>query len=148
MSEIVGLASQFATQNCFGCYSKLNLGIKFHAEVATHLPRIKLRALYIFVGTCILYYYGHGIKIMFIAILSFYPALIFLILCLFIFFTTPNLCVNSDAVKDGLTSDLFIILGTFHIDCFIFLGNFMLILLSWALHQNYVAGTCISYYYI
>ena len=46
-SEIVGLASQFATQNCLGCYSKLNLGSRFHAEVATHLPRVKLRALYL-----------------------------------------------------------------------------------------------------
>ena len=46
VSEIVGLASQFATQNCLGCYSKLNLGSKFHAEVATHLPYIKLRTLY------------------------------------------------------------------------------------------------------
>ena len=44
--EIVGLASQFATQNCLGCYSKLNLGSKFHAEIATHLPQIKLRTLY------------------------------------------------------------------------------------------------------
>ena len=25
-SEIFGLASQFATQNCLSCYSKLNLG--------------------------------------------------------------------------------------------------------------------------
>ena len=24
--KIVGLASQFATQNCLGCYSKVNLG--------------------------------------------------------------------------------------------------------------------------
>ena len=30
--KIVGLASPFATQNCFGCYSKLNLGSKFHAN--------------------------------------------------------------------------------------------------------------------
>ena len=41
VSEIVGLALQFATQNFFGCYSKLNLSRKFHAEVATHLPHIK-----------------------------------------------------------------------------------------------------------
>ena len=27
VSEIVGKASQFATQNCLCCYSKLNLGI-------------------------------------------------------------------------------------------------------------------------
>ena len=45
--EIVGLAAQFATQNCLGCYSKLNLGRKFHAEVVIHLPHIKLRILYI-----------------------------------------------------------------------------------------------------
>ena len=43
--EIVGLASQFAIQNCLGCYSKLNLGSKFHTEVTTHLPQIKLRTL-------------------------------------------------------------------------------------------------------
>ena len=36
-SEIVGLALQFATQNCLACYSKLNLNSEFHAEVATHL---------------------------------------------------------------------------------------------------------------
>ena len=29
------------------CYSKLNFGSKFHAEVAIHLPHIKLRKLYI-----------------------------------------------------------------------------------------------------
>ena len=46
VSEIVGLASQFASQNCHGWYSKLILGCKFHAEVATHLPHIKLRTLY------------------------------------------------------------------------------------------------------
>ena len=46
VSEIVGLASQFATQNCLGCYSKLNLGNKLHAEVATHFPHIKLSTLY------------------------------------------------------------------------------------------------------
>ena len=38
--------SQFASQNCLGCYSKLNLGCKFPAEVATHLPHINLRTLY------------------------------------------------------------------------------------------------------
>ena len=43
VSEIVGLASQFATQNCLCCYSKLNLSSEFHAEVANHLPYIKLR---------------------------------------------------------------------------------------------------------
>ena len=37
---------QFAIQNCFRCYLKLNLGSKFHAEVATHLPHIKSRTLY------------------------------------------------------------------------------------------------------
>ena len=46
VSKIVGLASQFAIQNCLGCYLKLNLGSKFHTEVATHLPHIKLRTLY------------------------------------------------------------------------------------------------------
>ena len=44
--EIVGLALQFATQNCHCCYSILYLGCKFHAEVATHVPHIKLRTLY------------------------------------------------------------------------------------------------------
>ena len=46
VSEKVGLTSQFATQNCLGCYSKLNLGSEFHAEVDTRLPHIKLRTLY------------------------------------------------------------------------------------------------------
>ena len=46
VSEIVGLATQFVTQNCLGCYSKQNLDSKFHAEVATHFPHIKLRILY------------------------------------------------------------------------------------------------------
>ena len=46
MSEIARLASQLATQNCLGCYSKLNVGSKFHAEVATHLPHLQLRTLY------------------------------------------------------------------------------------------------------
>ena len=45
MSEIVGLASQFATQNYLGCYSKLNLVSKFQVEVATQLPHIKLNVL-------------------------------------------------------------------------------------------------------
>ena len=45
--NIVGFASQFATQNCLDCFSKLNLASKFHAEVATHLPHIILRAPYI-----------------------------------------------------------------------------------------------------
>ena len=45
VAEIVGLALQFATQNCLGCYSNLNYSSKFHAEVA-HLPHIKLRTLY------------------------------------------------------------------------------------------------------
>ena len=45
-SEIVELVSQFATQNCLGFCSKLNLGCEFHTEVATHLPHIKLRTLY------------------------------------------------------------------------------------------------------
>ena len=44
MFEIV--ASQFFTQNCLNCYSKLNLDSKFHAEVATHFPQIILRKLY------------------------------------------------------------------------------------------------------
>ena len=46
VSEIVVLASQFATQNSLGCYSKLNLGSEFHAKVATHFLHIKLRTLY------------------------------------------------------------------------------------------------------
>ena len=48
VSQKVGFALQFASQNCLGCYSKLNLGCKFHSEVATHLPHIKLRTLYTF----------------------------------------------------------------------------------------------------
>ena len=43
MSEIVGLVSQFATQNSLEYYSKLNLSSKFHAEVATQLPHLKLK---------------------------------------------------------------------------------------------------------
>ena len=39
------LALQFATQNCLGCYLKLNLNSKFHAEVAI-LPYIKFRTPY------------------------------------------------------------------------------------------------------
>ena len=46
LSEIAGFALQFATQNNLGCYSKLNLGSKFHAEVATHFPHIKSSTLY------------------------------------------------------------------------------------------------------
>ena len=46
VSEVVEFASQFATQNCLACYSKLNLGSKFNAEDAIHLPQIKLRTLY------------------------------------------------------------------------------------------------------
>ena len=46
ISKIVGLASQFATQNCLACYLKLNLGSEFYAEVAIHLSHIKLRTLY------------------------------------------------------------------------------------------------------
>ena len=34
MSKIVGLATQFATQNCLGCYLKLNLDSKFQATHA------------------------------------------------------------------------------------------------------------------
>ena len=45
VSEIDGLASQLATQNCLGCHLILNLGSKFHVKVATHLPHIKLRIL-------------------------------------------------------------------------------------------------------
>ena len=37
--EIVGLASQFTILNYLDCFSKLILGNKFHAEVATHLPQ-------------------------------------------------------------------------------------------------------------
>ena len=44
--EIVGLSSQFATQNYLGCNSKLNLDSKFQAEIATHRPHLKLRTLY------------------------------------------------------------------------------------------------------
>ena len=43
VSEIIELASQFASQNCHNRYSKLS---EFHAEVATHLPHIKLRTLH------------------------------------------------------------------------------------------------------
>ena len=46
VSEIVKLALQLVTQNNLGCYSKLNLGSKFHAEVAIHFPHIKLRTPY------------------------------------------------------------------------------------------------------
>ena len=46
VSEIVEFASQFATQNCLSYYSKLNMGNKFHAEIAAHLPHVKLRTLY------------------------------------------------------------------------------------------------------
>ena len=40
VSEIVGLASQLATQNCLSSYSKLNnpiynLSSNFHAKIAT-----------------------------------------------------------------------------------------------------------------
>ena len=45
VSKIVELASQFATQNCLGCHSKLNLGSKYYAEVATNLLHMKLRTL-------------------------------------------------------------------------------------------------------
>ena len=44
--EIVRLALQFATLNGRGYYPKLDLVIKFHTEVATHLLHIKLRTLY------------------------------------------------------------------------------------------------------
>ena len=47
VSEIAWLASQFATQNCFVCYSKLNLGSKFYAEVATHFPHKIKNTIYI-----------------------------------------------------------------------------------------------------
>ena len=47
ISAIAGLTLQFAIQNGLGCYLKLNLGSKFHAEVATYLPHVKLRTLYI-----------------------------------------------------------------------------------------------------
>ena len=40
--EIVGLTSQFATQNCLSCYSKLNLDSKFYAKVITHLPHMNI----------------------------------------------------------------------------------------------------------
>ena len=41
VSEIYGLVLQYATLFCLGCNLKLNLGSKFHAEVATYLPHIK-----------------------------------------------------------------------------------------------------------
>ena len=41
--EIVGLALQFAIQNCLNCHSKLNFSSKFHAKVATHLPHLKIK---------------------------------------------------------------------------------------------------------
>ena len=47
VSKTVGLASQFTTQNCLGYYLKLNLIIKFHAEVAIHLSHLKLRTIYL-----------------------------------------------------------------------------------------------------
>ena len=40
MSEIAVFTLQFTTQNCLGHCSK------FHAEVATYFPHIKLRTLY------------------------------------------------------------------------------------------------------
>ena len=46
VSEIVELTSQFATQYCLGCYSKLKLGYKFHLKVATHLRLVKFGTLY------------------------------------------------------------------------------------------------------
>ena len=48
----VGLASQFATQNCLSCYSKLKIGSKFHAEVATHFPH-KIKNT-VFIEYCII----------------------------------------------------------------------------------------------
>ena len=58
VSKIVGLTSQFASQNqnCLGCYSKLNLDSKFHAEVATRLPHVKLRTPYTLILYCNNYY--------------------------------------------------------------------------------------------
>ena len=46
VSKIVGLALQFATHSCLGCYSKLNFGSKFHAGVATYYLHMKLRTIY------------------------------------------------------------------------------------------------------
>ena len=46
VSKIARLLSQFATQNCLSCYSKINLVSNFLAEVASHFPHIKLRTLY------------------------------------------------------------------------------------------------------
>ena len=43
VSEVAGLSSQFATQNCLGCYSKLNVGSKFYPEVATCFPHFKIK---------------------------------------------------------------------------------------------------------
>ena len=45
VSKIVRLVLQFAAQNCFRCYSKLNMGSKFLAKVAIHFPHIKSRTL-------------------------------------------------------------------------------------------------------
>ena len=44
---MVVLASQFASQNCLGCYSKLNMDSKFHAGIATHLLQIIKIAVYL-----------------------------------------------------------------------------------------------------
>ena len=41
--------SQFDTQNCLGCYTKLNLESKFHAEVATYLSHLEFKILYILI---------------------------------------------------------------------------------------------------
>ena len=48
VSAIAGLALKYASQNCLGCCSKLNLGSKFHSEVASHFSHIKLRTLLTF----------------------------------------------------------------------------------------------------
>ena len=53
MTEKVWLASQFASQNFLGCFSKLNLGSKFHAEVAIYSsPSYKIKT-----SICLEYYY-------------------------------------------------------------------------------------------
>ena len=64
MSEIVWLVLQFAAQNCFGCYSKLNLDSEFHAKVASHFPHKIKNTI------CIEYY------IIIIAIQNFMPKLL------------------------------------------------------------------------
>ena len=46
VSKIVGLALQFATQNCLVLLLNVKFRYKFRTEVATHLPQIKFRTLH------------------------------------------------------------------------------------------------------